>query len=89
MVRVPNAPRGKATICVNMTPLDEQGANLTAIETSIAAAAGGWTRIAAAGEIPATIRGKRVKSVRLIVIVDGFQPGEEVHLDDVAMYRLE
>jgi len=87
--RVPEKPRGNATVTINMTPIDETGANLPAISHSVQAAPGPWTPIAVAGEVPAQIRGKPVHSVRLIVIVDGFQADEEVHLDDVAMYRVE
>ena len=89
-VRVPQAPKGSATITLDMTPLDENGQNLPgAISTTMRAATCDWTRLAVAGEIPAEIGGKPAKRVRLIVIVDGFEPGEEVHLDDVAMYRIE
>jgi len=88
-VRVPQEPQGNATVSVQMTPLDEKGQNLPAIGTTVRAAACDWTRIAAAGEIPAAIDGKAVQRVRLIVIVDGFEPDEEIHLDDVAMYRIE
>ena len=73
-----------------MTPLDEGGQNLPgALSTTMRATACDWTRLAVAGEIPAEIGGKPARSVRLIVIVDGFEPDEEVHLDDVAMYRIE
>ncbi len=89
MVRVPKVPRGNATVTVSMTPLDEQNANLPSISTTVRARAGDWTHVAAAGEIPAEINGKRVKSVRLIVIVDGFAADEEVHLDDLRMFRIE
>jgi hypothetical protein len=89
LVRVPQEPQAGATITVNMTPLDDQNANLPGISTTVRAKAGDWTRVAAAGEIPAEIGGKPVKSVRLIVIVDGFGPEEEVHLDDLTMFRIE
>jgi len=89
-VRVPQAPKGTATITLDMTPLDEDGHNLPgAISTTMRAGACDWTRLAVAGEIPAKTGGKAAKAVRLIVIVDGFEPDEEVHLDDVAMYRIE
>ena len=87
--RVPEETKGNATITVSMTPLDEKGVNLPAISTTVSARACDWRRVAAAGEIPAEINGKPVKVVRLIVIVHGFEPGEEVHLDDLAMFRIE
>lgn len=89
MARVPQEPKGNATITLNMTPLDEQNVNLPAISTTTRAKAGDWTRLAVAGEIPKEIGGKTVKAVRLIVIVDGFEPDEEVHLDDLVVFRIE
>ncbi|NOX53634.1 MAG: DUF4838 domain-containing protein [Planctomycetes bacterium] len=87
--RVPKQPESNATVTINMTPLDEQGHNLPSIAHSVPATATDWTAIAVSGLIPAEIQGQPVSRVRLIVIVDGFQPGEEVYLDDVAMYRVE
>lgn len=89
MVRVPKEPRGNATITLSITPLDEQNANLPAVSTVVRAKAGDWTRVAAAGEIPAAINDKPVKSLRLIVVVDGFGPDEEVHLDDLMMFKID
>lgn len=88
-VRVPQAPRGNATITLSITPLDESGANLPDVSTTVRAKPGDWKQIAAAGEIPAEINEKTVKSLRLIVVVDGFESDEEVHLDDMALFKLE
>jgi hypothetical protein len=87
-VRVPQAPQGNATISLQLTPLDDKGQNLPSLGTTLRATACDWTRMAVAGEIPAESGGKPVKRVRLIVIVDGFEPGEEVHVDDVAMFKI-
>jgi len=87
--RVPKAIRSNGTVTLNMTPLDENGKNLPEIAHSVRVTAGPWTRVAVAGEIPAELRGKLVRRVRLIVVVDGFEPGEEIYLDDVAMYRAD
>ena len=57
--------------------------------TTIHARAGDWIRLAAGGAIPAAVDGKPVKSVRLILIVDGLQADEELHVDDLAMFRLD
>jgi hypothetical protein len=87
-VRVPKQPAAGATLTLSMTPVDENNNNLTAISTTMKAQACDWTRIAAAGELPEIIDGKRVKTVRLIIVIDGFEPGEEVHVDDVAMFKI-
>jgi hypothetical protein len=88
-VRVPQQPAGSATITLSMTPMDENGHNLTAISTTIKAQACDWTRIAAAGELPEVIDGKKVKTVRLIIVIDGLEPGEEIHVDDMAMFKIQ
>jgi len=88
-VRVPQAPKGNATVTLDITPLDEAGQNLPSLSTTIRATQGDWTRLAVAGDIPAEIKGQPVKRVRLIVLVDGFEPDEEIHIDDVAMFKLE
>jgi len=89
-VRVPREPQGNATITLSLMPLNEEGTNLSSGELSakIAADACEWTPIAVAGTIPEEVGGETVEAVRLIVIVDGFGPGEDVHIDDVTMFRL-
>ena len=47
-----------------------------------------WFR-EAAGEIPAEFKNDPVKNVMLIIVVNGFEPDEEVHIDDVAMFKIE
>ncbi|MHC4400637.1 MAG: DUF4838 domain-containing protein [Planctomycetota bacterium] len=87
-VRVPQPPKSGATITLSITPLDQNGQNLPSLSSTLEAKAGDWTRMAACGEIPARLAGHEVKRVRLIVVVDGFEPNEEVHIDDVALYRI-
>ncbi len=88
-VRVPQAPKGSATISLNITLRDEKGTNLTTIGTTTAASACDWTRMAVAGSVPKEVRGKAVKNAMLIIVVDGFGADEEVHIDDVSMFRIE
>ena len=89
-VRVPRQPKGDATITLGMTLRNEKGQNLPNSPTTvIRAAACDWTPVATAGDVPAKVGKDEVKKVLLIVIVNGFEPDEEVHLDDVAMFRLE
>ncbi len=88
-VRVPRAPKGNATISLNITLRDEKGENLSTLSTTVPAATCDWTRIAVAGNVPARVKNKLVKNALLLVLVDGFQPDEEVHIDDVAMFRIK
>ena len=70
--------------------VDEDGENLSSgFSTSARAAPGEWRRLFVSGAIPAAVGGRAVRRIRLIVIVDGFEPGEEAHIDDVALYRVD
>jgi len=89
MVRMPKPPKGDVTLTLSLTPLDAKGANLPGPSTTIHARAGDWMRLATGDSIPAAIDGKPVKSVRLILVVDGLQGDEELHVDDMAMFRLD
>jgi hypothetical protein len=89
VIRVPGPISGNATITLKIVPLDERGRNLPAVTSTIRAAPCDWTRIAAAGELPPESAGQEMKRARLIVLLEGFAANEEVHLDEVAMYRLE
>ena len=89
-VRVPKPTKGEATVTLNFTLLDANGNNLPGGPSNqVRVPPGEWKQIAIAGAVPADSGGKPVKSARLIVIVNGFEPGEEVHIDDVAMYRID
>ena len=90
-VRVPQEPKGGATITLSMTLRSKAGQNLRAVTPSTQIRAGkcDWMPIAVAGDVPARAGKDEVTTVLLIVVVDGFEPGEEVHIDDVTMFRLE
>jgi len=68
--------------------LDDKGWSFTPLSTTVTAAACGWTPMAVGGRLAAE-PGKPIKRVRLVVIADGFQANEELHVDDVALYRME
>jgi hypothetical protein len=90
LIRVPRPPHDKATITLSVTPIDEKGKNLGSLATTVRATRCDWTRIAVAGTVPLEGgQADRVRKLRLVVIVDGFQPGDEVHVDDVALYRIK
>ncbi len=88
-----HAPAGQAspgTVELALTPLDEQGRNLPGYSSGhIQPQAGRWTLVTLGMELPETISGNRVARVRLIPIVDGFQAGGQIFLDDVGLHRIE
>jgi len=89
-VRVPKATRGAATVTLTLTFLDGKGQNLPGgLSNEVRVAPGNWRQIAIAGATPAPNAGRTPRSARLLVIVNGFDPSEEVHIDDVALYRID
>ncbi len=89
LIRVPRTARTRATITLSVSPLDEKGHSLTPLSTTIRADQCDWTRLAVAGDVPPE-RSKKtpVKRLRLCVILDSLGTDEEVHVDDVAVYRI-
>jgi hypothetical protein len=87
------APPGQTsagTVELSLTPLDEQGRNLPGYSSgSIQPQAGRWTMVTVGVNLPESVGDSRVDRVRLIPIVDGFQDGGQVLLDDVGLHRLE
>lgn len=87
-VRAPASVAAGATATLSLTPLDEQGRNLPSLSTTIGLVEGDWIRLAVAGPIPAQLGGRSVAKVRLIVILDGLEPDDVVHIDEVRMVRI-
>ena len=88
-VRVPKSSQGSATIALSFTGVDAKGRTGTPFATVIRSQQTDWSRLAVAGEIPASVaKGEAVKKIRLVVIADSFAPDEEFYVDDVALYRL-
>lgn len=88
-VYLPAGTQTKGTVQLSMTLRDTEGRNLPSPSAIIHPRPGVWVPVAVAAEIPAQVGGKAVESVLLVPILDGFAEGEEVYLDDVAVYRLE
>jgi hypothetical protein len=90
LIRVPKTPQGPATITLSVTPIDEKGQNMGSLSTTVRATQCDWTRVAVAGNVPREGgKADRVRKLRLVVIVDSFQPGDEVYVDDVALYKID
>ena len=87
------APAGQTTagtVELTLTPLDEQGRNLPGYSSGhVQPKPGQWRLVTLGFSLPETAAGSRVSKVRLIPIVDGFQDGGRVYLDDVGLHRLD
>lgn len=89
-VYTPEGQRQGGTVELAITPRDETNTNLAGTISSMITPAGGrWQAIAAAGEIPETIGGKRVTHVLIVPIVNGWEAGERVYIDDVNFVRVD
>ena len=85
------APKGQestGTVELSVTPLDEKGGNLPAYSTTATPIPGKWMLLAVGFECPGQIEGKKVRSIRVVPIVNGFEKGGKVYLDDVGLYRV-
>ena len=87
-VYVPEGQEPSGTIEMAITPRDDKGANLPGMATQIIPTPGQWQALAIGGEIPAQIGGKDVASLMLIPIVNGFNEGDKLYIDDASMFRL-
>ncbi len=87
-VRTPAVVADGATATLSVTPLDEQGNNLPDLSTVIPLTKGDWIPMAVAGPVPSELNGRPVASIRLIVVLDGLEPDDVVHIDDVKIVRI-
>jgi len=87
------APAGQTspgTVELALGPLDERGRNLPGYSSGTAPPpAGRWSLVTVIATVPETLAGSKVARLRLVPIVDGFQAGGRVYLDDVGLYRLD
>lgn len=78
----------KGTVELSVTPLDEKGSNLPGFSTTVTPTPGKWIPLAVGFDLNGQIEEKKVHALRLIPIVNGFEPDGKVYLDDVALYRV-
>lgn len=89
-VYAPEGQTSAGTVELTLTPLDAQGRNLPGYSAGhVQPQAGRWTLLTLGVNLPDAIGGSKVVRVRLIPIVDGFQDGGQVILDDVGLHRLK
>lgn len=87
-VYVPEGQSAGGTTEVAMTLLDSEGNNLPSTSAKVRPAPGRWTALGIAADIPAKVGDDEVKRVRPILIVDGFEAGQRVYIDDLVFCRL-
>ncbi len=87
-VSAPTGQTSAGTVELTLTPLDEKGRNLPGYSSGpVQPQAGRWTLLTVGVNLPESIGGSKVVRVRLIPIVDGFQDGGHVIIDDVGLKR--
>ncbi len=87
-VYIPEGQDSKGTAELSVTLRNAQGRNLPSPSTTICPPPGQWSIIATSADVPVKVGKDEVKSVMLIVVVNGFKPDEKIYLDDIALYRL-
>ena len=89
-VYAPAGQTSRGTVELTLTPLDEQGRNLPGYSSGTAPPPPGrWSLVTLIATVPEAVAGSKVARLRLVPIVDGFQAGGRVHLDEVGLYRLD
>jgi hypothetical protein len=88
-VYTPAGQENKGTMELTLGLLDEAAQNLPSPSTKLVPPAGRWTLLAVGGVVPAEVSGKKVAHFRPIPVLDGFQDGGKVYVDDVELYWTE
>jgi hypothetical protein len=87
-VYVPEGQTSKGTAELSLTLRDGSGNNLPSQSSQVVPAPGRWTALGVAAEVPESVGGTPVTTLMPILIVNGFESGEKVFIDDLALYRL-
>lgn len=82
----PGAARGTVTLAPTMR--GDNDVNLPSPSTELVPAPGQWVALICPLTVPAAVNDTPVTKVLLVAIVDGFQDGGKVYIDDLAFYRL-
>ena len=88
-VFLPEGQASKGTAELSLTLRDGDGNNLPSQSAKIVPVPGRWTALGVAAVVPEAVHGTPVATLISILIVDGFDQGEEIYVDDLALYRLD
>lgn len=88
-VYTPAEQTNKGTVELALTPVSDKGQNLPGMSSRVVPAAGRWMLLVVGGRIPAEMDGKPVARLRPVPIVDGFQDGGKVYVDEVGLFKVE
>jgi len=88
-VYAPAGQNATGTVELSITLRDGTGNNLPSFSAEVLPVPGQWMALGVAAEVPAMIGDKEVKQVLPILIVNGFEKGERVYIDDLVLCRLD
>lgn len=88
-VYIPDGQTSKGTAELSLTLRDGAGNNLPSQSSQIVPEPGRWTAVGVAAEVPEAIGGTPVATLMPILIVNGFEEGEQIYIDDLALYRMD
>lgn len=88
-VYVPEDQQSAGTVTLTVTPVDEGGQNMTGTSVQVVTQPGQWVLGVAGIDLTAPTGESKVKAVRVVPIVDGFdRDGGKVYFDEVGLYRV-
>ena len=74
---------------LSLTPVDAKGTSLPAVSAGrLLPNPGTWTVFTVGLTVAVTPLGKQAAKVRIVPILDGFQDGGKLFLDDVELHRV-
>jgi len=85
------APEGQdtdGTVELSLTLRDGNGNNLPSTSSKLEPVSGKWMALGVAADVPAKIGDTEVKQLLPILVINGFETGQRIYVDDLALYRL-
>ena len=78
------------TVELSVTPLDQDGRNMSGYSTRTQPEAGAWQLMVVGMDLPAAVGDKQITRLRLVPIVDGFdKDAGKVYFDEVGLHRVQ
>ncbi len=87
-VYVPAGQVAKGTVELSLTLRDGGGNNLPSSSSKVQPVPGRWTALGLVADVPAKIANDEVRQLLPILIVNGFETGQRVYIDDLVLCRL-
>ena len=89
-VYTPEDQVSNGTVELSVTPLDQDGRNMSGYSTKMQPEAGEWQLMVVGMDLPAAVGDRQITRLRLVPIVDGFdKDAGKVYFDEVGLHRVQ